>query len=406
MVLKRYFDKAFWAPFIPFVCFMLYATAGPFIPQQSVISYALLGVFLIYTSFSVFRMRWNDVSRVISLFVLVQFIYYLFAPSVIISMMGGYKETTDRISAIIINFSPFFLAFFYSSKGKISRNHIVLYSCLFLILSIPKFFYERSHFIEVLASNGIIKEDVTVNAGYMFLELLLFLPLIRAKKVLSIIVIIVIGFFILYSAKRGSILIYLILLALYIPWWLKKNKKVSFILFACFIIMGYVAIDFISEYNYLMDRLEGTAGGGSATRAEIYSDIWNYCMKSHFQLDKFLFGFGFMSSFRMTINVAHNDWLELLSSCGLLGISLYLYFFYRLVKAYFQMQDKDLKKCLQMLIVAWFVKTFFSMAYTSLWYMPLIMGFILGNDYYINKANYIGNKNILNNYYEKVFKHS
>ena len=239
-----------------------------------------------------------------------------------------------------------------------------------------------------LAFIGVVKDDVTVNSGYMFLELLLFLPLIRAKKVLTIIILIVSGFFIIYSAKRGVIILYIVVLSLYIPWWLKKSRRVSIILVIVIVVLGYVAIEYFSEYDYLMERIDKTKSGNSSHRDELYSDIWNYCMISHFQLDKFLFGFGFMSSFRMTINVAHNDWLELLSSCGLLGISLYLCFFYRLIKAYFHIQDTDSKKCFQLLIVVWFVKTFFSMAYTSLWYLPLLLGFILGNNQ-LNMRNLI-----------------
>ena len=112
IISETYFSKTFWVPLIPFVSFMLYATAGPIIPQQSFLSYFLLAIFLFYASYSMYRMKWDDVSKSIFLFVFVQFIYFLFAPSFIYSMDGDYKETLGKFNAIVINFLPFFLAYY------------------------------------------------------------------------------------------------------------------------------------------------------------------------------------------------------------------------------------------------------------------------------------------------------
>ena len=158
-----------------------------------------------------------------------------------------------------------------------------------------------------------------------------------------------------------------VFLIFFIPQWLKTSRRNSFLIIVGIIAVTIIGLDYFREDAYLMTRIDQTAMGRSSGRDDIYNDIWKYCMVDHFSINTLLFGFGFNSSLKMTINMAHNDWLELLSCCGLLGISLYIVFFVQNLRECWNFKnDKALRLSLLLLTIMWFVKTFFSMAYTCL----------------------------------------
>lgn len=384
LIVGKKLSKGILMSLPPLVALLLYATAGPIVPQQSVWTTIMLGIIGLYAVFATIAIPKTKVVRIVILFVLVQAVYYFTNDSNTHSMLGM-PSASGQIKAIIMNFLPFFIAFFLSWKGFLKKDGIIIYSILYLILLIPKYFYDAEQQLQIF----YLEDQTTINTGYYFVEVLVLLPLIQTRKYLSLLTLSLILFFSLLSAKRGSMVLAAVFLIFFIPQWLKTSRRNSFLIIVGIIAVTIIGLDYFREDAYLMTRIDQTAMGRSSGRDDIYNDIWKYCMVDHFSINTLLFGFGFNSSLKMTINMAHNDWLELLSCCGLLGISLYIVFFVQNLRECWNFKnDKALRLSLLLLTIMWFVKTFFSMAYTSLWYMPLMLGFLLGNKEYYKNNKY------------------
>ena len=95
----------------------------------------------------------------------------------------------------------------------------------------------------------------------------------------------------------------------------------------------------------------------------------------------------------MTLNpsgyLAHNDWLELLSNFGLVGVSSYIFFFYAAYKSiktpYWSINNKII---FFTVILIWFLTTLFSMGYTSDggYVRAMLIAYFIGS-YTIKKTN-------------------
>lgn len=122
--------------------------------------------------------------------------------------------------------------------------------------------------------------------------------------------------------------------------------------------------------------------GDSSGRDEIYANIFNAWYNNN-SVIHFLFGFGFAGSTALSGVglLAHNDWLELLSNFGLLGVSIYLYFFYAGYSSIKNQTWNDNRKIIMFTILSiWFLTSLFSMGYTSDggYYRAVLIAFLLG----------------------------
>ena len=123
--------------------------------------------------------------------------------------------------------------------------------------------------------------------------------------------------------------------------------------------------------------------GDSSQRDRIYFDIFNAWYNSG-NIINFIFGYGFAGSQQLASgSFAHNDWLELLSNFGLIGLSIYIVLFYSAYKLIRYSQWYSEKRILFICVVSmWFLITLFSMGYTSTGgYMKAIMlAYLIGSD--------------------------
>ena len=106
-----------------------------------------------------------------------------------------------------------------------------------------------------------------------------------------------------------------------------KGYLLSFVSIAAVVFLGY---RYYLDNEYLQYRLEVAAQGNISGRDIIYSNIWNSWLNSN--SFHFLFGYGFAASIKITGgSFAHNDWLEILSNFGLLGVIIFAVLFYQVI---------------------------------------------------------------------------
>jgi O-antigen ligase len=144
------------------------------------------------------------------------------------------------------------------------------------------------------------------------------------------------------------------------------------------LIYGY---QFFLQNEYLISRFEQLDEGNSSGRDEIFAYIFSNWANSESLFDIF-FGYGFAGSRQLSgKGLAHNDWLELLSNFGLLGVVIYLLFFYQAFKYAIKLNvQSQYRLMLLCILTIWLATSLFSMGYNSSdgYLRSILLGYILG----------------------------
>lgn len=283
-----------------------------------------------------------------------------------------------------ITFYPFY---YFSQKEVLRAKDLIRFFILMLPITILQYFFNANQILsERLSSNT----DLVNNIAYSFVALIPFVFLFKQKKLYSIASMAVLMFFIIQGGKRGALIAGVIGLIFFIYYQLKTvDKKHRFrsyaVVFIGVIALGYFAYDVFLKNEFLIDRMQSITDGNSSGRDVIFSNIFNAWLNSD-NMFKLIFGFGFASSLTFTGGAyAHNDWLELLSNFGLLGVVIYALLFYTAVK---YMLNKNINIDKQLLIMTvvciWFFTTLVSMYYTSNggYVQTIILAYLIGSKSY------------------------
>lgn len=195
-------------------------------------------------------------------------------------------------------------------------------------------------------------------------------------------------FFIIQGGKRGAIVVGAMGLMMYIYYQMrtvnKKYKVRGYILISIVaVVIGYFAYDMFISNEYLISRMEQMVEGNVSGRDRIYANIFNGWLESDSFMN-LLFGYGFAGSRLLSGSghFAHNDWLELLSNFGLLGVSIYLILFYSIFKTIRNSNWGNDKKIIFLTIMGmWFATSIFSMGYTSMggYLNAMMLAYLLGS---------------------------
>jgi len=253
-----------------------------------------------------------------------------------------------------------------------------------LVVQILQFFIKRN---AILSAGMPSAENVVNNIAYRFVALFPFVFLFQRKKLLSIIMTVIILYFVISGAKRGAFLVSMIILICFIFYQIKANNKNNSIgtfagNTALIVIILIVLNRLYLQNQYLNSRLAALVQGNDSGRIIIYSNILNNWIKS----DAFhkIFGHGFAASIIMsgTGSYAHNDWLELLSNFGIVGIIVYIMVFYHGIRLAFNKNWNIDKRILAgTIIIAGFAISLFSMWYTSLgsYLYSMLLAYLIGS---------------------------
>lgn len=292
----------------------------------------------------------------------------------------------NMFKGVLLNSLPFYSTFFLARNGYLNSKILIRFLLVIVPITVLRFQYnEQQVLMEMLSGNM----NVVNNVSYSFVGLIPFVFLIKRQKILAISVMAILMYFIITGAKRGAMVSGGIGLVCFVYYQMKviegKNKIWGyFISLIGIITVLYFSYDMLLKNDYLIDRLQSmTEQGGSSGRDKIYEDIFN----SWFYSDNILnlvFGYGFAASLELNRLglFAHNDWLELLSNFGLLGVGIYMLLFYS-TKKYIINNNWGIDKKIVILTVVllWFFATLVSMSYsnTTGGLQAIILGYLIGN---------------------------
>ncbi len=385
--------------YLIFFLFFFYFAQGVFIPSGLFLPKVALAILLLFevVFFILLINHWKlPLINGFVLMIILNVAYYFFSDkTIIVSAINAGDgllrlDTWTIVKSIFFNLSFFFPVYYLSYKNRISEKEIVNLFYIFFLFAVVGYF-SSSEQISIETN----REEFTNNAGFAFVHIMPFLYFIKRRSLAIGLLFVSLGF-VMMAAKRGAILIAVLFTLYYFYQQYIKNSgkyfiKNLFVLIVLIIISTSLIYYFYISSDYLQLRMERTLEGDSSGRDVIYTYIWNYFISPYNSIWNYLFGFGFAATIKMGGMFAHNDWLELLAMSGMLGVLIYLFFFsqiYRFSKKDF-LSHRD-RKIINSILLIWFLKTIFSMGYTDIGLIPLII--ILA--YLVGKTNLMNNNKI------------
>lgn len=274
----------------------------------------------------------------------------------------------------VFSMAPVLVFYLSAKKGKVTDNRMRFYFIILLLLSIVEYFHSFAA-RELTVEGSVTSEGATNNTAYYFVCMLPLVFLFDKKPIFQYANLLILLFFVMSGMKRGAILVTAVFMLIFIRYALKKeNSKNSHRNTFLSIILILVATYFLYYFaqniwlnnDYFYERLQRVQDGDSSGRDVILQNLLFHFItnENFFQM---LFGMGADATIRVIGLYAHNDWIELLIDCGIVGVFIYLVYFYCLYKDC--RRYREIKPEVYIVIsccVILFVRSFFSMSFMDM----------------------------------------
>ncbi len=359
-------------------CIIAYNSQGILFAEGHIIAKVFLGILLCistiyFVKYLVQKERSSPFLIFWTLLLFLNIIGYLVSGSI------GNDLHFLLLKGVLISLLPIYPFYYFARQRLLSKEILVFLLLILLPIYVAKFFINAENIL--LDQFGF---DVVNNISYSFVSLIPFVFFIR-NRIFSSISIIIILYFVFLGAKRGAFVVGVFGSLFYLYFYLKllfKSKNLLSLMVGLFsvIILSFAAIRLYNSNEFLVERLMSSSENTSG-RDIIYSNIINEFL--HSGIIRILFGYGFAASIKLGGEglYAHNDWLELLSAFGLLGVFVYSCFFISglvvVMKRKWQNGDGIL---MTSILFMWFTTSLFSMGYCSDdgFIRAILISFLLG----------------------------
>lgn len=373
------------------VLWLLYELQGLFWSAGNVLS---LVIIVLFTALSLYygvkvNLLYKDkpgfftaLNLLLLMFTVYGIVYVLDGSQVAIGV--AQEKPYNYLKQIYNSLLPIYTFYYFSRKRVIDQRFFMVVFPIFLVVAIASFW----HFDEVMkqrfVQKGYTHENVINYKCYAFLSLFSLLSVYRKKPVIQILGIVCLMTFIFVGMKRGAIFVGMICTALYLVDMFQRSKgfkKVLIILLSLTVILllsfwvGYL----LETNDFFVQRFQNTMEGNTSGRDSLYHTFFLYYLHDT-NVFQFFFGSGANATLSISYNYAHNDWLELAINQGVLGYSLYLYFFVEFFRSWRRMERTDFTYfAFGLLLLVSFLKTLFSRTYGDMdIYTTSMLGYCLG----------------------------
>lgn len=244
----------------------------------------------------------------------------------IIAILMVHNDLTYQNLINTLTFPIIFIACYYTLYGTQMFRNIVIIQLVFALVLFLLYIYSKLYIIQ--------QGPQIINSIYYLVFMLPFVYCIK-NSLLKNITIFLIFIAVIVSLKRTALLAFVLSLLIYILFDREKRRKYINKVTYLFIIMlafslvynyvsGTLGYDIISKFTML------TEDGGSG-RSQIFSMVINSLL--HSNLVSIIFGHGYNSVLNVTSGFSsHNDLLDIIFSFGIVGVILYSYIYYLLIK--------------------------------------------------------------------------
>jgi hypothetical protein len=312
-----------------------------------------------------------------SLFLLLAVTGFLLKPDF---SSGFVRDSFRNIAGCMLPFYPFY---YFSLKGELERKHLLRFMVLLLPVMIIAYYNDAtSYMIDNESESG----EVVINMSYAFIGLIPFIMLVKKNRIIPILLLLLVMYLEIQSSKRGAILISFagFLLMLYYQvrtYEHDKPLRVYLLAAGMLLLVSYFIYHFSIKNEFMITRMQQMMQGDTSDRSYIYSTILENWIGSG-SLGRMLFGHGLAGSVALAGGLAHNDWLELLSSFGFTGVLLYGFIFISAIRLIRNSGWETEKNLLFItILILWFLVTLISMWFTNMIYFThsILLGYLAGS---------------------------
>lgn len=382
-----------------FALWMVYLMQGTLYASGSMLSQILLLAILlisIWHAFLMFNRKHAPVFfKGLNLLVLLFTIYGIllfFTDGWITQGISKQPLSMNYLKSYYISLLPIYSCYYYTLKGYLNEKMYKWWILIFLIVATAEYYRYEREIIEMMLNGDV--ENIVNNIGYIFLSLIPCMLLFRKIPLIGYAGIAYCLYFIIVGMKRGAIILAVIAVMLFVWFTMKRAKGVqkigmTLVVGVFLALFSFFITDRMTENDFFMSRVERTLEGYSSGRDEIYATLWNDFLEESNPITVFL-GLGANGTIKIASNYAHNDWLEIITNQGILGIILfflYWYYFYRTLC--FKKYSKDSRNALFMIFTLYFIKTMFSMSIGDMTiYVNSMLGYALADGFKRDKIRF------------------
>lgn len=290
---------------------------------------------------------------------------------------AGLYSTSHIMTGTIVNLSTILSSFYICRKSDIPIDKLYKVGLLLFVIAIIGFIFERGQM-------EVSEYGWGMNSGYNFLFVLLML-IVKGFNRKTDLFFLLTFILVVISAKRGAMVCMAVMSIVYVLMRYKGRFKKSIIMIPFFVLLLYGLFSYVLQNDTnLQTKIEVTKDGDTSGREYINEVLWLHWLASSNQ--EKIFGYQFAGSVGLLGMDAHNDWLELLTGQGAVGVLLYAAILISLLLLYWR-RRKYLEPHEQFIIVAgllvWIVKSVGSQTLygEDTLVFSLLYGFVIGHSY-------------------------
>lgn len=317
-----------------------------------------------------FHYSWNSGIKVLNfwlIYLLIYGLYFFLFYTYTVNDSGLVFSKDQFIRSICGSILPIYGFYYLTLKEKLQLKDFRLWFPVFICAVV----LNMIHFREEMMMLFTDAEEVVNNAGYVAVSLFALLPAFNRKPLIKYIMTLICLFIVISAMKRGPILLALVSIFIMVYFDLRKHKHnkvfLKLVIIAVVLLGGYFIWDyFMSSSDLFIARLEAVSEGNSSGRDVIWSGLLSIFANDS-SLLQMLIGRGCYGTITAYGIEAHNDWLELLISNGLVGVIIYIIYWVKLFSFLKTKQKGTITY--EMLVITLFIllgSTFFSMGYSNI----------------------------------------
>lgn len=249
-------------------------------------------------------------------------IYVIISPSVHVSTVSsefhGNIQATILYKVEMVCLISFFPAVYFAKRNLLHDNHMKVLFIIAWLLSVLSYFSFMRYLQELNDAKIVIN-----NISYIVLSasaLIFFAPKPMAYMYISATLILI-----LLSAKRSALIGFTIMAIIYVYFAFKdsSDKRLLYRIFPILLIGG--GLYFILANNNDAVFAMWNRWEADGTTLSERDKIWYGIMNRYFDGNIFslIWGLGYNASLATVGAFAHNDWIEILSSMGVVGFFIY-----------------------------------------------------------------------------------
>lgn len=378
---------------------VIYQLQGTVYPKGTIVSQILLIVLLLTSLQKAIKIIVKNslpiyiygLNTILLMFSIYGFLLFYTDGFVVHGVGGREVQSFNYIKSIYISLLPIYVFYNYAKDNILTLKHLQCWMPILLIVAIADYYQLEKEELLELIEKGSSREEITNNASYVLLSIIPGMCVFKNKRILYYLGICICVVYVFLGMKRGAIIISIVVLAIVILHSISEASGFQKLLTCILVIGGIVGLilfidSLLTDSEHFNEQLQKTLEGNSSHRDELYGNFLNAFIydASFIQM---IFGRGACGTIKYSFNYAHNDWLEILTNQGIIGVSLFAFYWTSFMKMLQrQYLSSDSRFCLLLLFVIFFMKTLFSMSISSMTiYATVMMGFSLADGFVTQK---------------------